>query len=86
MRLGGEETFSFRRTAGGEFIIDGEETVVNPAYRLGARQSDKLRAVDSLKRSLTHDATASRAPINLPPWDLSFGCSICFASAAKGGS
>ena len=58
-----------RYTAEGGLIIDSEETVVNPAYRLGAQQPDELGAVDDLRRSITNYATVVHAPIHLPSWD-----------------
>ena len=39
---------------------------MNPASRFGARQADKLRAVDDLRRNLTNGAADLQAPINLP--------------------
>ena len=41
---------------------------MNPAYRFGAQQADKLRAVDDLKKSMTYEATATREPIDLLSW------------------
>ena len=49
--------------------MDGELRVANPAFRFGAQQLDKLRAVDDLKRSATNAATLIKTPINLPSWD-----------------
>lgn len=53
----------------GNLVTDVAPAAVNPARRSGAQQSDKLRAVDDLKRSLTNGAKAAYAPINLPSWD-----------------
>lgn len=40
----------------------------NPAFRFGAPQGEKLRAVDDLKQSWTNRAAQVLAPINLPTW------------------
>ena len=56
--------------------IGGESKVVNPVYRFGAQQSDKLRAKGDLKRSLTDGASAVHTPINLASWDRS--AQICY--------
>ena len=56
--------------------IGGESKVVNPVYRFGAQQSDKLRAKGDLKRSLTDDASAVHTPINLASWDRS--AQVCY--------
>ena len=53
-------------TAKEELISNGKTTVANPAYRFVAQQSDELRAVDDLKKSITGEATAVRGPTNLP--------------------
>ena len=55
-------------TSRGELTMAGKATAVNPACRLGAQQSDKLRAVGDLKRSLTNEATAVQTQINLRSW------------------
>ena len=55
-----------RYTARAEHIVGGRETIVNAAYRLGAQQSDKRRAADDLKGSLTDESQAVFTPIKLP--------------------
>ena len=50
----------------GKLRIGGEDVTVNPAYRFGAQQAEKLRAVDDLKRSSANEATSVLTPINLP--------------------
>ena len=52
----------------GGLLIDGKATVLSPASRFGAHQSDTLRAVDDLKGSLTGEDTAVDAPVNFPSW------------------
>ena len=47
-------------------ILNGNETILNPAYRSGAQQSGKLRVVDDLERSSTKEAATVHSPINLP--------------------
>ena len=48
-------------------MITGEgPQLVNPAFRFGVQQEEKLRAVDDLKRSQTNRAAAIRNPVNLP--------------------
>ena len=49
--------------------MDGELSVVNPAFRSGAQQLDRLRTVDDLERGATNAATLIETPINLPSWD-----------------
>ena len=56
-------------SAGSGLVTDGAETIASPAFRLGAQQFDKFRAAGDLKGSLTNEAVAVRAPINLPLWD-----------------
>ena len=52
-------------------LITGEgPKIVNRAFGFGAPQGDKWRAVDDLKRGQTMRAVATRAPINLPAWDI----------------
>ena len=48
-----------------ELIVEGESVLANPAFRFGAQQGSKLRAVDDLKRSATNDATFVSTPRNL---------------------
>ena len=48
---------------------------VNPAFRFGAQQGEKLRAADDLKRSRANAAAAIRAPANLPLCDH-FGAEV----------
>ena len=57
-----------RYTPQGELISEGKDTVVNPAYPLGVQQSDKFRAADDLRRSLTNEATPTQTPTSLPSW------------------
>ena len=52
----------------GELRIRKRKVTVNPAYRFGVQQADKLRAIDDLKRSSTNEATSVLTPINLPSW------------------
>ena len=42
---------------------------VNPAFRFGVNQEEKLRAAGALKRSRTNAASAIHSPLNLPTWD-----------------
>ena len=50
-------------------IIDGELISCEPkAHRSWAQQSDRSRAANDRKGSLTKEAAAVYAPINLPPW------------------
>ena len=53
----------------GRLRVGQQKMSVNPAYRFGVQQAEKLRAVDDLKRSRTNEATAVTTPINLPSWD-----------------
>ena len=53
----------------GELMVGGKPVRANPAFRFGAQQGKKLRAVDDLKRSATNDATFVATPINLPSRD-----------------
>ena len=41
---------------------------MNPAYLCGILQADELWAVGDLKKSMTNEAIAIKAPINLPSW------------------
>ena len=50
----------------GELLVGGEPVVAKPAFRFGAQQGKKLRAVGDLKRSSTDDAAYRATPINLP--------------------
>ena len=51
-----------RYTPPGELRANGELVVVNPAFRFGAQQVDKLRAVDDLKMgSATEDTSGEDA-------------------------
>ena len=52
----------------GGLVTDDGSQLANPAFRFGAQQGEKLRAVDNLKRSQTDRATAIRTPVNLPIW------------------
>ena len=54
--------FPRRYNAKGELLVEGKETVVNPAYRFGAQQADNLRAAGDLKRSATNEAAAAHTP------------------------
>ena len=63
-RLHGPHPFNER----GELVVGGKPVRANPAFRFGAQQGQKLRAVDDLKRSATNDATFVATPINLPSW------------------
>ena len=57
---------------------------MNPAYRFGAQQSDKLTAVGDLRRSSTNGAAVARAPVNLPSRDrIVLTCDLC--SFRRGG-
>ena len=49
--------------------MNDEPVLANPAFRFGAQQGLKLRAVDDLKRGATNDATSVSTPITLPSWD-----------------
>ena len=49
--------------------MDGGPTAVNPAFRFGVQQVDKLRAVDDLQGSSTNEATFIKTPIGLPSWN-----------------
>ena len=49
--------------------MQNKKLAVNPAYKFGAQQAEKLRAVDDLKRSSTNEAATVLTPINLPSWD-----------------
>ena len=53
----------------GKMITGEGPQLVNPAFRFGVQQGEKLRAVDDLKRSQTNRAAAIRTPVNLPTWD-----------------
>ena len=53
----------------GQMITGEGPQLVNPAFRFGVQQGEKLRAVDDLKRSQTNRAAAIRTPVNLPTWD-----------------
>ena len=55
-----------RYSAQGELRVGGEPIAVNPAFRFGVRQADKLRSVEDLKRSSTNEATCFKTPTNLP--------------------
>ena len=56
-----------RYTPKGELWVSGELYVVNPAFRFGAQQVGKLRAVDDLKGSSAHEAAITKMPTNSPP-------------------
>ena len=57
-----------RYSTQGALWVGGGTTAVNPAFRCGVQQADKLRAVYELKRSSTNDTTFIKAPSNLPSW------------------
>ena len=65
-------------TTEGKLQIGGENVTVNPAYRFGVQQAEKLRAVGDLKRSSTDEATSVLTPINLPSWGLLVNMCIFF--------
>ena len=54
-----------RYTPTGDLRANGELVVVNPAFRFGAQQVDKLRAVGDLRRSSANEATPVKTPTNL---------------------
>ena len=53
---------------GGQPVTGLDPQMVNPAFRFGARQGEKLRAVDDLKRSPANRAAAVQTPVDLPTW------------------
>ena len=68
----------------GDLLIDRVPTTVNTAKRIGAQQSDKLRAVDDWGRGSTNGATAARTPMNLPSWY--HVAQLCDSFRFRGGS
>ena len=58
-----------RYTPTGELRGNGELVIVNPAFRFGALQVAKLRAVDDLKMSSANEDALAKTPIKLPSRD-----------------
>ena len=50
----------------GVLLMNGVVSVVNPAYRVGAQQTEKLRVVEDIMSGCANSDTPKRTPINLP--------------------
>ena len=59
----------FLSDAGGRFATVGGPKLVHPAVRFGARQGQKLRAGEFLRRNQTNRAAAIKTPVNHPTWE-----------------
>ena len=65
-----------RYEGGGELLVNGDGEIVNPAFRFGVQQADKLRA-ELTKPQLRAPQSAVR------PGATPFSCAICAASGSK---
>ena len=54
--------------AEGKLMAGPGPHLVHPAFRFGARQGSKWRAVGEIEGSQTYGAAVFRTPVNLPTW------------------